>query len=112
MRYAQTGRMKCKVTDLDTGVTATEYFKGPTGEKWDEADFGAIPATPSPRNPFTLSSFSNVRLTPVHGRSATLVKGRWAVSKVIDTSDGTSAGRVVASPTAIEGDAFSVFQQP
>jgi hypothetical protein len=32
MDYAQAGRMRCKVTDLDTGATATEDFKGPTGE--------------------------------------------------------------------------------
>lgn len=112
MHYARTGRMRCKVTDLDTGATATEYFKGPTGEKWNEADIGAIPPTTSPANPLTLSSFSNVRLTPVHGRSAALVKGRWTVSKVIDTADGTSAGQVVASPTAIKGDAFRVIQRP
>jgi hypothetical protein len=112
IRYAQTGRMTCKVTDLDTGATATEYFKGPTGEKWNEADIGAIPSMTSPGSPLTLSSFSNVRLTPVNGSSAVLVKGRWTVSKVIDTTDGTSAGQVVADPTAIKGDAFSVIQRP
>jgi hypothetical protein len=112
MHYAKTGRMRCKVTDLDTGATATENFKGPTGEKWNEADIGAIPSTTSPGNPLTLSSFSNVRLTPVHGRGVALVKGRLNVSKVIDTTDGASAGQVVASPTAINGDAFGVIQQP
>lgn len=58
-----------------------------------------------------ISGFGSVRLTPVHGRGAALVKGRWTVSKVIDTADGISAGQV-ASPTAIKGDAFSVIQQP
>jgi hypothetical protein len=112
MHYAPTGRMRCKVTDLDTGATATEDFMGPTGEKWNEADIGAIPSTTSPGNPLTLSSFMNVRLTPVHGRGAALVKGRWTVSKVIDTTDGTSAAQVVAGPTAVKGNVFSVFQRP
>jgi hypothetical protein len=112
MHYAQTGHMRCKVTDLDTGATATEDFKGPTGENWNEADIGAIPSTASPGSPLTLSSFMNIRLTPVHGRGAALVKGRWAVSKVIDTTDGTSAGQVVAGPTAVKGDVFSVIQRP
>jgi hypothetical protein len=54
----------------------------------------------------------NVRLIPVHGRGAALVKGPWTVSKVIDTTDGTSAGQVVAGPTAVKGDVFSVIQRP
>jgi hypothetical protein len=112
MHYAKTGRMSCRVTDLDTGATVTESFKGPTGEKWNEADIGAIPSTTSPATPLTLSFFRNVRLAAVHGRTAALVKGRWNVSKIIDTADGTSAGQVVASPTDIEGDAFNVIQQP
>lgn len=29
MPYAQTGRIKCKATDLGTGATAAEYFNGP-----------------------------------------------------------------------------------
>lgn len=112
MHYAPTGRMTCTVTDLDTGGTVTRSFKGPTGETWNEADIGAIPSASYPTNPQTLSSFMNARLTPVGGRSAPLGKGPWTVSKVIDTTDGTSAGQVVASPTAIGGDAFSVIQQP
>jgi hypothetical protein len=112
MHYAQTGSMKCKVVDATTGASGSKYFKGPTGEKWNEADIGSIPSMTSPSSPMTLSSFSNVRLTPVGGTSATLLKGPWTVSKVIDTTDGTSAGQVVASPTTIRGDAFAVIQRP
>ena len=112
MHYAQTGSMKCQVTDVNTGASATVDFQGPTGEKWNEVDIGAIPSATFPSGPLELASFSKVRLTPVGGRSAALLKGPWTISEVTDTTDGTSAGQVVASPITIKRNAFSVIQQP
>lgn len=117
IHYAQSGQMKFKATDLTSGGgTHSQTVQGPTGEAYNEAFIGANienSAIPVPSNPAILSSFSEVRLTPVSGSRAALSTGPWTVQPVIDTLSGQPSTQVVAEPSAIiKRTAFSVIEEP
>jgi hypothetical protein len=115
IHYAQSGKMTFKATDLTSGETRSATVKGPTGEAYNEAFIGAIienSAIPVPSNPATLSSFREVRLTPVCGSRAALSTGPWTVQPVIDTLSGEPSTHVVAEPSGIiKRNAFSVIEK-
>lgn len=67
----------------------------------------------APSSPVTLARFTGVRLTTYSGHHGTIASW-YSHSKVLATSDGTSAGTIRAAPSGLSnsGSSFSVFFEP
>jgi hypothetical protein len=101
-------------TATDTTQRTTQTVKVTVGNViYSQASLTASidPAvTPPPATDTRLWRFSSTRLTTYTGVHGTML-GPWTTSEVIDTSTGTSSGRVAASPSQLSnnGQSFGVW---
>jgi hypothetical protein len=112
MRYKANGRMTVTAADAGTAASESATFSGVSGETWNQALAGAVPSATIPSTATTLAVVSNTRLALMSGRAAPLPSGPWTINAVIVTSNGQSSGQVIAAPTRIKRNAFSVMQHP
>jgi hypothetical protein len=103
--YDQRGHDYFTVTDITGGATQT--VRVTVGDAiYSQASLTASvdPAvTPPPAADTRLWAFTGTRLTTYTGAHGTLL-GPWTTSALIDTSTGTSSGRVAASPSGLSNN--------
>jgi Peptidase A4 family len=110
--YDQHGHTYFTATDTTQGTTQT--VRVTVGDViYSQASLAASvdPAvTPPPATDTRLWQFTGTRLTTYTGVHGTML-GPWTTSEVIDTSTGTSSGRVAASPSGLSnnGQNFGVW---
>ena len=113
MTWKASGRMKVTAADpAATPASGSATLSGVPGENWTKALAGAMPSVTTPRAVITLSSFSRTRLAPVCGKAPPLMTGPCTLQSVLGTSNGQGTGQVIAAPTTLTHNAFSVLQQP
>jgi len=94
------GNVTGTATDLTTGATQSAVVGGKKGWVYNAAEVACwLPKNPSPpAKDLRLWQFNDSAVTTYTGTHGTIT-GPWATNEVIDTTNGTSSGRVVMSPS-------------
>jgi hypothetical protein len=95
------GEVTATATDLTTGSTQSAVIGGRKGDVYTAAEVACIlPANPSspPAKDLRLWQFNQTAVTTYTGTHGTMT-GPWTTNEVIDTTNGTSSGRLVMSPS-------------
>jgi hypothetical protein len=107
------GKVTAAATDLTTGATQSAVIGGTKNAVFTAAEVAGWLEPPAPSPPATnlrLWQFNKTAVTTYTGVHGTMT-GPWTTNKVTDTTNGTSSGRVVMSPSFLfnNGASFGVW---
>ena len=113
--YDRAGHVLCTATDLTQGISQTVTLPEPSTVFTAAEAAGVVhnATVSAPKSATKLWAFSGTKATTYSGVRGTLL-GPWTTSEIVDTTTGTAAGALVASPRPLwnNGQNFTVWLLP